>query len=231
VSREAERGRIALVQTLTPRTRRVRIGAPSLAGCAFAPGADVALLVPAAGHDVEERRYSVARSSAADGTFDVAVVLHERGPGSRWAARCGVGDEIRFVRSPTTCVQLDREAGAHLFVGDETSVAAADSMARALPESSRIDSWFESESADDRWPDVELARSSGARWVPARGRRGAALLDALRTATLPEGDLTAYVTGETWLCSVVCAHLVRERGLPAPRIRAFPHWKERRLAS
>jgi NADPH-dependent ferric siderophore reductase len=231
VSRKPEDGRIVLVQALTPRTRRVRIGAPSLVGETFAPGADVALFVPSAGRDVEERRYSVARSSAADGTFDVCVVLHERGPGSRWAARCRVGEAVRFLRSPTTCVQLDREAAAHLFLGDETSVAASDSMARAVPESSRIYSSFEVESADDRWPDEELARASGARWVPARGRRGAALLEALRVAELPGGDLTAYVTGETWLCSVVCAHLLRERGLPAARIRAFPHWKERHLAS
>ena len=37
--------------------------------------------------------------------------------------------------------------------------------------------------------------------------------------------MTAYVTGEAWLCAMVHAHLVRDRGFPAGAVRAMPYWK------
>jgi NADPH-dependent ferric siderophore reductase len=49
---------------------------------------------------------------------------------------------------------------------------------------------------------------------------------------LPLADsTTAYVTGEAWLCSLIQAHLMRDRGFRAGSVRAMPYWKQRpRLA-
>jgi NADPH-dependent ferric siderophore reductase len=35
------------------------------------------------------------------------------------------------------------------------------------------------------------------------------------------------VTGEAWLCAMVQAHLVRDRGFAAGAVRAMPYWKNR----
>jgi NADPH-dependent ferric siderophore reductase len=35
------------------------------------------------------------------------------------------------------------------------------------------------------------------------------------------------LTGEAWLCAVVYAHLLRERGFSAGAVRAMPYWKRR----
>jgi NADPH-dependent ferric siderophore reductase len=74
----------------------VTLAAKSLVGTAFEAGADVAFRL--SGHaGIEERRYSVWKTDADAGTFDVCVVLHGLGPGSRWAERCALGDEVEFL--------------------------------------------------------------------------------------------------------------------------------------
>ena len=89
----------------------------------------MAIQLPRGDGGADERHYSVWKSSA-QGTLDLCVVLHELGPGSRWAARCAVGDRVEISRSRAIPIALDRSVEAHLFLGDETSIAAADALIR-----------------------------------------------------------------------------------------------------
>ena len=220
-----------LARALTPRTRQLRIAAASLVGCEPAPGADVSLLVPGADAALVERSYSVGGGSASQGSIDVYVVLHAGGPGSDWAARAQVGDEVRFLRSPAPVIELDHRAQAHLFFGDETSVASAQALARAaLAHAAPATAWFEVRAAEDQWPEDGLAAGATAHWVLRRDRRGAALVEALEAGPPLPKAATAYVTGETRLCSLLRAFLVRERAWAPERLRAFPYWKERQLS-
>jgi NADPH-dependent ferric siderophore reductase len=87
---------------------------------------------------------------------------------------------------------------------------------------------FEVASMDHRWPEPELTRPEKVRWVARAGRPGSALLSWLARRSLSStNSTTAYVTGEAWLCAMVHAHLVRERGFPAGAVRAMPYWKTR----
>lgn len=81
---------------------------------------------------------------------------------------------------------------------------------------------------EHRWPAADLARSEAVRWVPRTGRPGLALVSWLETRPLPLADsTTAYVTGEAWLCTVIHAHLVRDRGFRPGAVRVMPYWKQR----
>jgi NADPH-dependent ferric siderophore reductase len=118
-----EPGRVSAARLLSSQIRNVTIAAESLAGFVFEPGADVAIRLPRGNGGPDERHYSVWKSTA-EGKFDVCVVLHRLGPGSRWAAQCVVGDPVEISRSRALPIALDRSAEAHLFFGDETLIAS-----------------------------------------------------------------------------------------------------------
>jgi len=138
------------------------------------------------------------------------------------------GDPVEISRSRALPIALDRSAEAHLFFGDETSIASAEALIRALPAVAVVLACFEVASMDHRWPDPEVARPEKVRWVDRAGRPGSALVSWLARQSLPSANsTTAYVTGEAWLCAMVHAHLVRDRGFSAGAVRAMPYWKTR----
>jgi NADPH-dependent ferric siderophore reductase len=164
--------------------------------------------------------------STTEGTFDLCVVLHGQGPGSRWAERCAVADPLEISRSRALPIALDPAAKAHLFFGDETSIASAEALIRALSAGMTVISCFEVSSMERQWPEAELARPGEICWLERAGRPGAALVSWLTQQSLPPANsTTAYVTGEAWLCAMVDAHLVRERGFHSSAVRAMPYWK------
>jgi NADPH-dependent ferric siderophore reductase len=220
-----EAGRVCAARLLSPQIRNITIAADSLAGFAFEPGADVTIRLPGGDGDTDERHYSVWKSTA-EGTVELCVVLHGLGPGSRWAARCVVGDPVEISCSRALPIALDRSAETHLFFGDETSIASADALTRALPVDAVVLACFEVASMDHRWPEREVARPEDIHWVDRAGRPGSALVSWLARQTLPStNSTTAYVTGEAWLCAMVQAHLVRDRAFSANAVRAMPYWK------
>jgi NADPH-dependent ferric siderophore reductase len=222
-----EAGRVSAARLLSPRIRNITIAAESLTGFAFEPGADVAIQLPGGDGGTDERHYSVWKSTT-EGTVDLCVVLHGLGPGSRWAARCAVGDPVEISCPRALPIALDRSAKTHLFFGDETSIASAEALTRALPAEGVVLACFEVFSTDYRWPEREVARPEDIRWVNRVGRPGSALVSWLARQSFPSaGSTTAYVTGEAWLCAMVHAHLVRDRGLPASTVRTMPYWKTR----
>jgi NADPH-dependent ferric siderophore reductase len=222
-----EAGHVFAARLLSSHIKNVTIAAESLAGFAFEPGADVAIRLPRGDGGADERHYSVWKSTA-DGKFDICVVLHKRGPGSRWAAHCAVGDPVEISRSRAVPIALDHSAEGHLLLGDETSIASADALIRALPAQAMVFACFEVASMDHRWPEPEIARPEQVYWVPRVGRIGSALLSWLARQSLPSASsTTAYVTGEAWLCAMVHAHLVRERGFRSASVRAMPYWKSK----
>jgi NADPH-dependent ferric siderophore reductase len=223
-----EAGRVSAARLLSPGVRNVTISAESLVGFAFEPGAEVAIRLPRGDGEADERHYSVWKSNAEAGAFDLCVVLHGLGPGSRWAARCTVGDPVEISRVRALPIVLDRSAEAHLLFGDETSIASADALIRALPAEKVVLACFEVTSMERRWPKREVARPEQVRWVDRAGRPGSALVSWLARQSLPPANsTTAYVTGEAWLCAVIHAYLARERGLRAGAVRAMPYWKTR----
>src|SRR5215475_10239055 len=167
---------VSAARLLSPRIRNITIAAESLAGFVFEPGADVAIRLPGGDGIADERHYSVWKSTA-EGRVDLCVTLHGLGPGSRWAARCAVGDTVEISSSRALWIALDRSVEAHLFLADETSLASAEALTRALPVEAVVLACFEVASMDHRWPDPELSRSEKVRCSSSRATRlGAPLL-------------------------------------------------------
>src|SRR5258708_970866 len=150
--------RVSAVRLVSSQVRNVTIAAESLAGFAFEPGADVAIRLPRGDGGADERHYSVWKSTV-EGKFDLCVVLHGLGPGSRWAARCVVGDPVEISRSHALPIALDRSVEAHLFFGDETSIASAEALIRTLPAEAVVLACFAVASMDHPCPHPKVAPS------------------------------------------------------------------------
>jgi NADPH-dependent ferric siderophore reductase len=224
---EFEAGWICATRLFCPQVRNITIAAEARKGFGFEAGADVTIRLPPGGGNADERHYSVWKSTE-QSELEVCVVLHGLGPGSRWATQCAVGDTVEISCSHVFPIALDRSTEAHFFFGDETSIASADAMMRALPADAVVFACFEISSTECRWPDSEVFRPEAVRWIDRAGRAGSALVSWLAGQNLPSAkSTTAYVTGEAWLCAILHAHLVRERGFPARAVRAMPYWKSR----
>src|SRR5262245_30006410 len=190
-----EAARVSAARLLSPRIRNITIAAESLAAFAFEPGADVAIRSPGGEGIADERHYSVGKGTA-EGRVDLCVALHGLGPGGRRGAARGGGGMVEVAPSRALPIALDRSVEAHLFLGDETSIASAEALTRALPPETLVLACFEVASMDHRWPDSELGRPEKVRWVARAGRPGSALLSWLAGQSLSStNSTTAYVTG------------------------------------
>jgi NADPH-dependent ferric siderophore reductase len=221
-----ERARVVASRRLAPAVANLTLHVPSLAGSAAPPAGEVVLRLANADGRTDERRYSVWRSDGTAATLDVCVVLHGLGPGSRWAAGCAGGEPLEVSVPKAPPFPLVPFASEHLFLGDETSVAGADALMRALPEDAARRACFEVGSDETRWPGDALADAGVVTWILRQGRPGAALSAWLGGFRAKEG-CAAYVTGEAWLCAAVQTRLVKECGVAPAAVRALPFWRRR----
>ena len=110
--------------------RELRL-AGDLAGFAPWPGQDLMVSVPPGAATARFRRYTVRRWDPDAGTVELWVTTATDGPGARWAVTAATGDHVDAV-GPRGKIALDPRAAAHLFVVDESGLAAACAMAEAL---------------------------------------------------------------------------------------------------
>jgi NADPH-dependent ferric siderophore reductase len=102
-----------------------------LKGFAPWPGQDLMVSVPPGAASPRFRRYTVRRWDPAAGTVVLWVTTATDGPGARWAASVVPGGRVDAV-GPRGKIALDPTASTHLFVIDESGLAAACAMAEAL---------------------------------------------------------------------------------------------------
>ena len=178
--------------TLSPRMRRIVLGAPEFARTAWPLGCDIAIVL--AGPDGREvrRRYTVR--SATGPALVVDAVLHGHGPGSAWAAGLRPGDPVTFFGPRGEIEPAD--ADWLLALTDESGLPAIAALAEALGERP-IRVLAEIADSSERYP---LPANADVRWLPRNGAEaGSAELLSTALAELPRqvGDGYAYLLGES----------------------------------
>lgn len=133
------------------------------------------------------RTYTARAARPDRGEFDVDFVVHGgRGPGARWAASAGPGDELLVIgpdagsRHCTTGIDWHPGAATEvLLAGDETAVPAMCGIVEALPAAVRATVLVETPSVGDALP-IRGPAQLDVRWVArdpdAPGARLRALL-------------------------------------------------------
>ena len=242
---------VVRTERLTPHMLRVVLGGDGLAGFGAdeftdhyvklifpPPGAPYGLPVDPDAVEAEHprelwpvtRTYTVRNWDAQRGELAVDVVHHgDEGVAPPWAAVAQPGDRISLF-GPGGAYAPAADADWHLLVGDESALPAILATLEALPAGASAVAVVEVADAGEEQPvvtaaDVELT------WVhrdSARGEPGAAVLEAVRSATVRGGDVHAFVHGEADLVRAVRRHLRVECEVPLERLSVSGYWRRGR---
>ncbi|HUZ09710.1 MAG TPA: siderophore-interacting protein [Acidimicrobiales bacterium] len=212
---------------LTPSMRRIRFGAPSLAGFEHVPGQDLMFSVPADGDRTFRRRYTIRQFDPDALLLDVDVVLHGDGPGATWASGVRPGARIEAI-GPRGKILLDTEAQWHLFTAEESAIPATFAMVEALGAGSKAIVLLEVDGrADEQALRVQPGCDLHLAWLYRSGvdpGRSDVLVNAIDELKLPDGRGHAYLNGELKVVDNLRKALLA-RGLPAEHLSVKPYWR------
>jgi NADPH-dependent ferric siderophore reductase len=242
VRREPPRFRGVEVRRLeerNPRLTRVTLAGPELEGFAVdEPAASVRLLLPSPGEELVVPEWQGNEFLMEDGSrpvirtltprrvdedareLDVEIVRHGGGRASTWVADVGPGAPAA-VSGPGRGYTFDPEASELLLAGDETAIPAIGQLLELLPAGTTAQVHIEI--AD---PAAELPLPAPVSWhvLPAGEAPGAALVAAVRGATLPPGA-KVWAAGEAAAMQRIRKHLFDERGLSRRDATVRGYWK------
>ena len=221
--------RVVAVVDEAPGLRRVTVEDPRLAGVVWHPGQDLTISIPNPGGPRVTRRYSVRRLDRDQATADLLALVHGDGPGARWVASVRPGDQLEAI-GPRGKVWVREDAAWHLFVGDDTFLAASLAMLESLPADTEATALLGVGPDVGEQPHQALARLRGPLWVirnpVGAGEAGVELIDALGRLDLPTGGAGghAYLGGEAGTVGALRAWLVGH-DWPADAISAKAYWR------
>ena len=220
--------RVTDAVSLSPSFRRLVLTAPGIDGLRYAPGQDLMLRVPLRDDRVVNRRYTIRRFDAVQGTVTIDVSLPGTGPGTDWIAAAHPGDRIDAI-GPRGKVTLRPEADWHLFLADETGLPGALAMLEALPPGSVASAILEIDTADDQLGlDAPQTNHVDVRWLRRDGLTvpgdPGPMLETVAGVDLPRGTGHAYVAAEAGVVRGA-TRLLAERGLRPEQISGKAYWR------
>lgn len=144
------------------------------------------------------RRYTIRALDHDQQLLTLDIVRHADGPGERWVRSAGPGATVQAI-GPRGKISPNPEADWHLFIADESGLAAVFSMAESLPPQASATVILEVPEPADEQP-LKASASVQLHWLHrVVGRPSGdpdALVEAARTVAIPVGRPHAYLIGE-----------------------------------
>lgn len=181
------------------------------------------------------RSYTIRAHDPDRAEIDVDFVLHDgadeggghAGPAAAWAAVAAPGERLGMLGPQITRL---REPDAHawkLIVGDESALPAIGALVESLGAHERALVFVEVQDAAEE-QDLPSPGRVDLHWLH-RGDLAAgastALVDAVRTAELPEGPVFAWLAGEASAVRALRRHLVGERRVARRAVSFTGYWR------
>jgi NADPH-dependent ferric siderophore reductase len=210
---------------LTPCMQRLRLTAPELASFGYLPGQDVMLMVDGDAGRPVRRRYTIRALDRSRQMLTLDIVRHADGPGERWVRAARPGVTVQGI-GPRGKISPNPEADWHLFIADESGLAAVFSMAESLPSHGSATIILEVPDPDDHQQldavaDVQLT------WLHRFRKRlpgdPEALVEAARTVAIPAGRPHAYLIGEARVV-LALRETLELRGFDADHMSPKAYW-------
>jgi NADPH-dependent ferric siderophore reductase len=209
---------------MSPSMQRITLTAAELAGFSYAPGQDVMLLVAADGTRPIRRRYTIRSFDPENLLLTTNIVLHGEGPGERWVTAARPGDAIEGI-GPRGKITTSPTADWHLFMGDESAMAAILAMTESLPADADATLVIEVPDHGDEQEICTRARVRASWLHRLGGNPGDPDLLAAEAAQveLPAGAGHVYLFGEA---SVVLRlrEILGGRGIAADQVSPKAYW-------
>jgi len=233
VRRETRRRtlRVAAVEQLTPKMRRIHFVSPALHDFESAGFDDhVKLLLPVAAAEAGERPpmrdYTPRAFDPARGTLTIDFALHEAGPATVWAAAAQAGDSIE-IGGPRGSTIVAEDFDWYLLIGDETALPAIGRRVESLGAGAQVTTIVAVDDAAEQQTFATRADWSPV-WVHRGGARvddAALLIGALSArAPLPQGDGYIWIAAEARVARALKAYVVDTLGHPRAWVRASGYW-------
>jgi NADPH-dependent ferric siderophore reductase len=238
---------LARVEPVSPRLVRATLTGPELEGFTVdLPAASVRLLLPSPGSSElvmpvwngneflmpdgsrpTLRTFTPRRVDAGALELDVEIVVHGNGAASQWAATAEPGARAA-VSGPGRGYTIEPDAPAFLLAGDETALPAICQLLEVLPHGTPVDVHIEVAHPDGRLalPEHPSARVT---WhdLPAGAPPGAALVDAVRAATI-DPQARVWAAGEAAAVQKIRRHLFDDRAMTRAQAVVRGYWKHGR---
>ncbi|WP_026926427.1 siderophore-interacting protein [Granulicoccus phenolivorans] len=167
------------------------------------------------------RTYTIRSLDRAAQTMEVDFVVHgDTGLAGAWAKNARAGDSIGFL-GPGGAWSPDPAADLHVLVGDEAAMPAIGAALDALGD--RPAKVFVEVSG----PDAEGGLPAGAdiTWVHRDGLPGHALVEAVRAAGVPDGDVRWFVHGVAEMIKDLRRFLFVDHGVAKDHVHISGYWR------
>lgn len=209
---------------MTPHMQRVVLTAPELASFEHLPGQDVMLLVDEDQGRPVRRRYTIRAVDRGRRLLTLDVVRHSDGPGERWIRAAAPGVTVEGI-GPRGKISPAPHTDWHLFIGDDSSLAAIFAMTESLPPDTTATVILEvPEPADAQ--DLRPHAPVQLTWLYRRGRPAGqpqALVSAASAVAIPAGRPHAYLLGEARVV-LALRQVLQERRLEPAQISPKSYW-------
>jgi NADPH-dependent ferric siderophore reductase len=174
------------------------------------------------------RSYTIRAHHPQHQTIDIDFVLHgDAGPATRWARSAQPGNTLGMFGPSVTFarnIPLSKSINAAdwiLLAGDETALPAIGSIIESLPESARAIAYIEVRDAAEE-QRFETRGEVTVHWLH---RGEISLVEAVRNAQFPSGEVFAWLAGESGAVRALRRHLVNERGVDKRSIDFAGYWR------
>lgn len=237
------------VAPLTPNMLRVTLGGDDLEGFA-SPGFDDHVKVffpdpatgvlpqPTVGADGTPtkpgpndpprimRDYTPRQFDPATRTLVIDFAMHESGPATQWARNAKPGDRLG-IGGPRGSFLIPMNFDGYVLIGDDTALPAISRRLAELPAGALVFVFVEVDGPADRLHFTSQA-DVVVEWVYRDGvpaGKSDALVKAVAEASLPPGDLHAWVAAEAGVAKAIRKSLVDTRGLNPKWVKAAAYWR------
>jgi NADPH-dependent ferric siderophore reductase len=209
---------------VSPSLQRLLLTAPELGDFGYRPGQDVMLLVDRDGDRPVRRRYTIRALDPGRQLLTLDIVRHAQGPGEQWVRAAAPGVTVDAV-GPRGKISPVPDADWHLFVGDESGLAAIFAMVESLPPQASATVILEvPEPADEQ--ELRAQAPVKLTWLHRQGRPAGepdALVAAAAAVTIPAGRPHAYLIGEARVVSAL-RETLQARGLEPAQLSPKAYW-------
>ena len=209
---------------VTPHMQRLVLTAPELRNFEYLPGQDVMLLVDENRGRPVRRRYTIRALDRGRQRLTLDIVRHSDGPGERWVRAATPGVTVEGI-GPRGKISPAPHTDWHLFIGDDSSLAAIFAMTESLPPDATATVILEvAEPADAQ--ELRPHAPVQLTWLYRRGRpagQSDALVSAASAVTIPAVRPHVYLLGEARVV-LALRQVLQDRGLEPERISPKAYW-------
>lgn len=168
------------------------------------------------------RSYSVWHIDKINGTLDLAIATHSKGPGANWIEERKVGDKVYFTWKKGNFI-LDDSADSYLFIGDLSALSHLYMIRRDLPKNKQVESILYSQQINELFADID--GTTPFKFYELHQNPTEEIINKVeKIVPKMTGRRIVYVGGDSRVCVALNQYFRRELNWEMKQIKTKPFW-------